>query len=122
MLNFVIILFAVALIVVGYALALRPILHRIPQFREFYDEADGFWSKVWAYCGKSATVLWSYILGGVGFAFPLLDQIGPLIGDPDLNLQQKVVDALKEHPQIAGWIVLAFGLITLFTRLRSLAR
>lgn len=122
MLNAIAILAALFVVIIGYALILRPILRRIPQFQEFYDDADGFWGKVWAYCGGSVTIAWSYILSGIGIAFSLLDKIGPLLGDPDLNLQQMIVDVLKDKPQIAGHVVFAFGLITLFTRLRSLLR
>lgn len=122
MFNAIIIIAAVTLVIVGYVLALRPILRRIPDFQEFYAEADGFWQKVWAYCGKSATVAWSYVLGGIGLALPLLDKVGPLLGDPDLNLQQKIIGLFKDNPQAAGWVLFAFGLITLITRLRSLVQ
>lgn len=122
MLNAIAIVAALLIVAIGYAMILRPILHRIPQFQKFYAEADGFWSVVWAYCGKSVTILWSYVLGGVGLAFSLLDKLGPLLGDPDLNLQQKVVDLLKDNPKYAGYVVLAFSMITLVTRLRSLAK
>jgi hypothetical protein len=120
MLNAIAILAALLIVGIGYALILRPILHRVPQFQKFYAEADGFWPVVWAYCGKSVTVLWSYILGGVGLAFSLLDKAGPLLGDPDLNLQQRAVDLLKDNPQVAGYVVLALSMVTLITRLRSL--
>lgn len=122
MLAFITIIAALVIVIIGYALILRPILHRIPAFQDFYAEADGFWAKVWAYCGKSVTIAWSYVLGGVGLGFSLLDKFGSAIGDPDLNLQQKVVDVLKDHPQVAGWVVFAFGLITLFARVRSIAK
>lgn len=122
MLDIIAIVATLLVVVIGYAMLLRPMLHRIPAFQEFYADADGFWSVVWAYCGKSVTIAWSYVLGGVGLAFSVLDMAGPLLGDPDLNLQQRVVDMLKDNPQVAGWVVLVFGLITLLTRLRSLAR
>ncbi len=122
MLNFIVAIAFLTIFVVCYALILRPMLRGIPQFADFYAEADGFWSKVWAYCGQSATIAWSYIVGGVGLAFSLLDKIGPMIGDPELNLQQKVVDVLKDHPTVAAWALVAFSVITIATRLRGIMR
>ncbi|MGJ5032260.1 hypothetical protein ACQR1I_35860 [Bradyrhizobium sp. HKCCYLS2038] len=119
-LNVTICLVVMVAVTLGYALVLRPILRRLPRFQALYDEADGFWAKAWVYCGHSLTIAWSYILAGVGIAFSLLDKAGLLLGDPELNLQQKTVDLLKDHPQVAGWVVIAFGLITLATRLRTL--
>ena len=67
-------------LVVGYALLLRPILHKVPVLAAFYAEADGFWAKVWASCGKSATVAWGYALGGLGSAMALLDPLANAVG------------------------------------------
>lgn len=108
--------------IVGYALILRPLLHRIPAFKAFYDNADGFWAKVWAMCGNSVTVLWGYVLGGIGSAFALIDQVGTALGDPNLNLKQQVVDVLKDNPQYLGYALTGISVITILARIRGLAK
>lgn len=105
-----------------YALILRPLLHKIPAFQKFYAEADGFWAKVWAICGKSATILWGYILGGIGSAFALIDKMGTAFGDPNMNLQQKVMDALKDHPAYLGYALTGISVVTIIARIRSMGK
>src|SRR5690242_14508483 len=105
-----------------YALAVRPLLHKITGLQKFYSEADGFWAKVWAVFGKSASVLWGYILGGIGAAFGLIDQIGPVIGDPSLNLKDQVAEALKNHPSLIAWIPVIVSVITIAARVRSMGK
>jgi len=107
-------------LICGYALILRPMLSRIPEFQKFYAEADGFWAKVWAWCGKSATVAWGYIVGGIGTTFALLDPIGAMIGDPDLK--SSVTDLLQSNPKVLGYFAMAVSLITIVARLRSLTK
>jgi hypothetical protein len=107
-------------LVVAYALFLRPLLRAMPALKTFYSEADGFWAKVWAVCGKSVTVLWGYALAGAGAAFGLADQIAAAAGDPSLNLKQQVVDLLKDNPQYLGYALTAISVITLVARLRSI--
>src|SRR4051812_38044727 len=100
------IVFALAVVpglVAAYALLLRPILRRIPAFQTFYAEADGFWAKVWAICGQSVTVLWGYVLGGIGSGLALLDRIAPAVGDADLK--DKVTQALQSNPRMLGYIL-----------------
>jgi hypothetical protein len=108
--------------IVGYALILRPLLHKIPAFKSFYDNADGFWAKVWAMCGNSVTVLWAYVLGGIGSAFTVVDQIGTALGDPNLNLKQQVMDALKDNPQYLGYALTGISVITIVARVRGLVK
>lgn len=103
-----------------YALVLRPVLHRIPQLAKFYAEADGFWTKVWALCGKSVTMLWGYILGGVGGALSLVEPIANQLGDPDLKNQ--ITNLLQSNPKYVGYFTIAVSLITLAARLRSIAK
>ena len=38
----------------AYAVLLRPVLHRIPKLKVFYDQADGFWAKG----GQELTIHW----------------------------------------------------------------
>jgi len=103
-----------------YAMILRPLLRKVCRPRKFYAEADGFWAKVWAICGKSATVAWGYILGGIGSTLALVDQIGAVAGDPSLNLKQQVMDILKDHPDWLGYVMIGISLVTIVARLRSI--
>lgn len=107
-------------LVVAYALLLRPLLHRVLMLRKFYSEADGAWAKAWAVCGKSLTVLWSYILGGFGASLALIDRIGPVVGDPSLDLETKVKASLS--PNVAGYVLIGISLITIAVRVRSLGK
>lgn len=106
----------------AYALLLRPLLHRIPALKAFYAEADTVWAKVWALCGKSLTVLWSYLLAGIGSAFALVDQLGAMLGDPNMNLKQQVTDGLAQHPTWAGYALIGISAITIVARVRSIGR
>lgn len=103
-----------------YALLLRPLLHKVPAFQKFYAEADGFWSKVWAVCGKSLTIAWGYVVGGVGSGLALLDPVANAIGDPDLKTQ--LTNALQSNPQILGYILAGISVVTIMARVRSLMK
>jgi hypothetical protein len=109
-------------VIVAYALILRPLLHKIPALKAFYDQADTFWGKVWALCGKSLTIAWGFVLGGIGSAFSLVDQLGAALGDPSLNLKQQVMDTLKDHPEYLGYILTGISAITITARVRSLMK
>lgn len=109
-------------LIVLYALVLRPLLRRIPAFAAFYAQADGFWAKVWAMCGNSLTVLWGYVLGGIGAAFSVADHVAAAAGDPNLNLKQQVTDALSNNPQWLGYAVTAISVLTIIARVRSIGR
>jgi len=104
----------------GYFMLLRPLLHKLPAFQKFYAEADGFWAKVWAICGQSVTVLWGYVLGGIGSGLALLDKVAPAVGDADLK--DKVTQALQSNPQILGYILAGISAVTIAARVRSLLR
>ena len=103
-----------------YAMALRPLLHKIPALAKFYEEADGFWGKLWALSGNSLTILWGHIMALVGIMLRGLDLIGPLVGDPDLKAQ--VANTLQSNPAILGYISMAISFITIATRLRSILK
>jgi hypothetical protein len=104
----------------AYFIFLRPVLHAIPAFKEFYAEADGFWEKVWALCGNSLTMAWSYGLAGVGFLMQWLEPIAGMLGDPDIKTQ--VTDALQANPKILGYVLMGISAVTLVVRLRSIAK
>lgn len=103
-----------------YFIFIRPALHAVPAFKQFYDEADGFWAKVWAVCGKSITMLWGYVLAGIGFLMQAIEPIATMFGDPDIK--QQVTDALGANPKILGYVLMAISALTLAARLRSITK
>ena len=107
-------------LIVTYALVLRPFLRKIPALQTFYAEADGFWAKVWAYCGKSVTIAWSYLLGDFGWAMTMLDPLANAVGDPDMK--DKVTSLLQANPAMLGYLTIAISVITIAARLRSVAK
>lgn len=107
-------------LIVGYALFLRPVLRALPQFKTFYAEADGFWQKVWALCGNSATVAWSYAVQAVGWALQWIDPIASMVGDPDLRTQ--ITTTLQANPKFLGYVLMGISAITIAARLRSIGK
>ncbi len=107
-------------LVCAYAFWLRPILAAMPAFKTFYTEADGFWGTVWAICGKSATMAWSYLLAGLGVLVQFIDPLAAAFGDPDLHNQ--VTTALASDPKILGYFAIGLAAITLASRLRTIGR
>lgn len=107
-------------LVVGYVFLLRPALSSVPALKQFYTEADGFWQKAWAVCGKSVTIAWSYLLAGVGIAVQAIDPIAAALGDPDLRTQ--ITSALSSDPKILGYIAMGISVITILARLRSISK
>lgn len=107
-------------IIVGYFLFLRPVLRAIPAFKDFYAEADGFWEKVWALCGNSLTIAWSYVVTIIGILFQWIDPIATMLGDPDFR--QQMTEALGANPKILGYVMMAISAITIAARLRSFAK
>lgn len=103
-----------------YAIVLRPLLAKITGLQKFYAEADGFWEKVWAIFGKSITLIWGYILAGLGTALALVDPIAAALGDPDFKNQ--VTNMLQSNPKYVGYFTIAVSVITLLARLRTLAK
>lgn len=107
-------------IIVLYAFFIRPLLEKMPQFKKFYAEADTFWGKVWAICGKSVTMAWSYILMLIGGALNQLDDIAKTLGDP--NFKAQVADFLHSDPKYLGYFAMLVSGVTIASRLRSLAK
>lgn len=104
----------------AYFMLARPLLRKIPSLAQFYDEADGFWAKVWALSGKSLTMLWGYGLAAVGLAFQLIDMLAAALGDPSLDLKTQVTDALKDNPSLAAYVLMGISAITIAARFRGL--
>lgn len=107
-------------LIVGYFLFLRPALKAVPAFKEFYAQADGFWAKVWAICGNSATLAWSYFIQVLGWALQWIDPIASALGDPDLR--QQITETLGANPQILGYVLMAISAVTIAARLRSITK
>lgn len=106
-------------IAVAYWLFVRPVLHAIPQLKEFWRLADGFWEKVWALSGNSATIAFSYLIQAIGWSLRLLDPVATALGDPDLR--QTITDTLQANPTVLGYVLMAISAITIIARLRSFA-
>ena len=107
-------------VICAYVFFLRPALAAMPTLKQFYAEADGFWAKVWAVCGKSATVAWSYILAGVGAVVQFIDPVAAALGDPDLHDQ--ATKFLAADPKILGYFAMFVSVVTIAARLRSIVK
>lgn len=103
-----------------YVLFVRKALESIPALKQFYAEADGFWAKVWALCGKSLTIAWSYVLIGAGMAVQSIDPVATALGDPDLKAQ--VTSYLSANPKALGYFAIAVSVITVISRLRTIGK
>lgn len=104
----------------AYFMFLRPRLKAYPAFKAFFDEADGFWAKVWAICGNSLTMAWSYFLAFIGLVLNQLDTIAATLGDP--NFKQQVGDFLHSDPKYLGYFAMVVSGFTIASRLRSIAK
>lgn len=105
---------------VAYFMFLRPRLRAYPKFKAFFDEADGFWAKVWAICGKSLTMAWGYLLGAIGVMLDQLDNIAATLGDP--NFKQQVAEFLHSDPKYLGYFAMVVSGFTIASRLRSITK
>jgi hypothetical protein len=104
-------------LVVGYALFLRPVLHAMPAFKQLYAEADGFWQKAWALCGKRVSLAFAYVIQAIGWLLQWIDPLANLLGDPDLR--QQITDNLQTNPKMLGYVLMAISFITIAARVRS---
>lgn len=107
-------------IVAAYFMFLRPVLKALPAFTKFYAEAETIEQKLWAVCGKSLTMAWSYLLGFIGGLLNQLDSIATTLGDP--NFKQQVIDFLHADPKALGYFAMAVSAVTIASRLRSIAK
>ncbi len=105
-------------LLVAYFLFLRPVLGAIPALKSFYEEADGFWSKVWALCGNSVTLAFAYFIQALSWALQWIDPIANFFGDPDLR--QQMTEALQANPKVLGYVLMAISFCTIAARVRSL--
>lgn len=103
-----------------YFMFLRHILSGVPALSKFYAEANGFWAKAWALCGKSLTMGWSYLLMGIGALLNNLDGIATALGDP--HFKQQVADFLHGDPIWLGYFAMTVSAVTIAARLRSIIK
>lgn len=117
-------LFYAGLIIPGlicaYVFFLRPVLAAIPKFKQFYVEADGFWAKVSALGGHSASIAWGYFLLAVGAVLQWIEPIASALGDPDIKSQ--ITEGLQTNPKVLGYFAMVVSAITIAARLRSITK
>jgi hypothetical protein len=105
---------------IAYAFWVRPMLRALPQFKAFYAEADGFWARVWALCGKSATFAFAGFVQLVGWSLQSIDPLAKALGDPDMQAQ--ITAHLQANPKVLGYVMIAISIITVMARLRTYAK
>lgn len=106
-------------LVCGYFFFLRPVLKVIPKFKQFYIDADGFWAKVSALGGHSASIAWGYFLAAVGLASQMIEPIASALGDPDIKAQ--ITNSVAD-PKVLGYFAMGISAITIVARLRSMTQ
>lgn len=102
----------------AYFLFLRPQLHALPTFKRFYEEADGFWATVWALCGKSLTMAFSYFIQVLSWALQWMDPIATFFGDPDLR--EQLTTTLQANPVVLGYVLMFISACTIAARVHGL--
>ena len=75
--------------------------------------------KIKAFCLKSATVAWSYVLAIFGAIMQAADSIADALGDP--NLKDQISSAIGDAKTV-GRILLGISVINIIVRLRSLRK
>jgi hypothetical protein len=103
-----------------YVLFVRKALEGVPGLKRFYADADGFWASVWALCGNSLTIAWSYVVMGAGAAAQAIDPIASALGDPDLKAQ--ITSYLSANPKALGYFAIALSVLTILSRLRTIGK
>lgn len=106
-------------LVVAYVLFIRPELAAMPRFKSLYARADGFWAKVWALCGKSFTLAFSYFIQGLSWCLQWIDPIATFFGDPDLR--EQLTATLQADPKILGYVMMFISAATIAARVHGLA-
>jgi hypothetical protein len=107
-------------LIAAYLIFLRPVLKAMPALKGFYAEADTLRQKVWALCGNSLTVAWSYFLLVAGGILNQIDPIAAALGDP--NFRQQVAEVLHSDPKALGYFAMTVSAVTIAARLRSIAK
>ena len=113
-------IFIIPGLLAAYFMFLRPRLAAYPAFVKFFQEADGFWQKVWAVCGRSLTLAWSYLLLGAGALLNNLDSLAAAAGDP--NFKDQVAALLHSDPRYLGYFAMVVSAVTIAARLKGMAK
>src|SRR4051794_5912071 len=103
-------------LIAAYLIFIRPWLKALPALKGFYGEADTIWQKLWAVCGKSLTLLWSYVLMALGGIWSQIDSIAATLGDPDFT--QQVTQFVGADPKVIGMFAMIVSGVTIAARLR----
>jgi len=120
MITLILIVLIVPGLVCAYFFFVRPLLKSIPQLKQFYAEADGFWAKVSALGWHSASIAWGYFMMAFGAAMQLVDPLATVLGDPDFS--SHVTALVGANPKVLGYFSIFVSLITIAARLRSIAK
>jgi len=91
--------------------SLRPVLRGDAAVQEVLCRGRWLLGKVWAVCGKSATLAWSYIL--VGIARWCSSSIPWRAAARRSRPQESVTNTLQADPKILGYVMMAISAITI---------
>ena len=75
--------------------------------------------RIKAFCLRSATIAWSYVLAIFGAIMQGLDSIADAFGDP--NLKEQISAAIGDAKTV-GRILLGISIVNIIVRLRSLRK
>ncbi len=76
-----------------------------------------FWDRLKAFCFRSLTIAWSYLLGLAGAALARIDDLAALVGDAAFT--QQVQALIGADPKAIGKYLSLAALITIASRLRG---
>lgn len=101
-----------------HVLFLRPALERRGLVRALPPEVATWRDRIAAAVCRSATIAWGWLCVFFGAAWGLVQQAADALGDPEVKTQ---VMALIP-PEWAWLAVIAFGVVTILARLRTVYR
>lgn len=105
-------------LICAYFFFLRPVLAAVPKFKQFYIDADGFWMKMSALGGHSASIAWGYFLMLVGLIGQAVEPVANMLGDP--GFKDQLTQTFAADPKILGYILMGISAVTIAARLRSM--
>jgi hypothetical protein len=79
---------------------------------------QNIWQKIWAACGRSATIAVGYIGAVLGILYANLDNLAGVVVDP--SIVAWVHSVIDSHPVIAKYTFAGFGAIVILARMRSM--
>ena len=78
------------------------------------------WEHIKAACFRSLTIAWSYVLAVAGSFLQFVDNVGQVLGDP--NLKHQIEDVFRGDPVMLGRVILGISVITILARARTLGK